>query len=84
MTAPRFLPESRLDVLRRYGILDTAPEKSFDRITRLTAQVMSVPVSLISFVDETRQFFKSSLGLAEPWAGRRETPPNIPWREILR
>jgi PAS domain S-box-containing protein len=31
-------------------------------------------VSLVSLVDESRQFFKSHVGLAEPWASRRETP----------
>jgi diguanylate cyclase (GGDEF)-like protein len=33
-----------------------------------------VPTSLVSLVDIDRQFFKSQLGLAEPWASRRQTP----------
>lgn len=36
--------------------------------------MLGVPVSLISLVDADRQFFKSSLGLPEPLASKRETP----------
>jgi len=31
-------------------------------------------VALVSLVDSDRQFFKSCIGLAEPWASERETP----------
>jgi serine phosphatase RsbU (regulator of sigma subunit) len=64
----------RLGALRRSGLLDTAPEESFDRLTRIAAASLNVPVALVSLVDEDRQFFKSCLGLPEPWAGERETP----------
>ena len=32
------------------------------------------PVALVSLVDADRQFFKSCLGLPEPWASRRGSP----------
>src|SRR3712207_2717592 len=64
----------RLRSLRRSGLLDTAPEESFDRITRIAASALGVPVSLVSLVDDDRQFFKSCLGLPQPWAQSRETP----------
>ena len=64
----------RLRSLRRSGLLDTAPEESFDRITRIAASALGVPVSLVSLVDGDRQFFKSCLGLPQPWADARETP----------
>jgi signal transduction histidine kinase len=35
---------------------------------------LNVPVALVSLVDEDRQFFKSCIGLPEPWASRRGTP----------
>ncbi|MDB6034886.1 MAG: sensor hybrid histidine kinase [Verrucomicrobiales bacterium] len=62
-TAP--FPEneaSRLDALRRYGILDTPAEAAFDELTRLAAQICETPISLITLVDENRQWFKSRLG----------------------
>jgi len=52
----------RLEALRRYSILDTAPEETFDRITALAARLFKVPIALISFVDEFRAWFKSSYG----------------------
>ncbi|WP_089718141.1 GAF domain-containing sensor histidine kinase [Candidatus Entotheonella palauensis] len=64
----------RLEALRVTQLLDSASESSFDRLTALACQLLGAPVSLISLVDAQRQFFKSSQGLAEPWASRRETP----------
>lgn len=64
----------RLAALRRTALLDTPSEPAFDRLTRLAARVLDVPVSLVSLVDEGRQFFKSAIGLPEPWASARETP----------
>jgi len=52
----------RLSALRCYDILDTPKEERFERITRLTQRLLDVPIALISFVDETRQWFKSRLG----------------------
>jgi GAF domain-containing protein len=64
----------RLAALERLGVLDTPPEASLDRLTRLAARMLRAPVALISLVDGDRQFFKSSVGLAEPWASARQTP----------
>lgn len=65
---------SRLRALWRTGLLDTPPEVTFDRVTKLICRVLGVPVALVSLVDQDRQFFKSATGLPEPWAARRETP----------
>ncbi|WP_157271766.1 response regulator [Azohydromonas aeria] len=64
----------RLAVLARTQLMDSAPEEAFDRFTRLAADSLQVPVCLVSLVDGQRQFFKSAVGLPEPWATRRETP----------
>lgn len=65
---------ARLEALERTGLLDSLPEEAFDRLVRLAAHLVDAPVALLSLVDRDRQFFKSSVGLGEPWASQRETP----------
>jgi two-component sensor histidine kinase len=60
----------RLIALKRHDLLDTPPEEAFDRITRLAAGVLGMPISLITLIDETRQWFKSRHGLDAPWIQR--------------
>lgn len=60
------LPEDephRLQSLRALNILDTGREERFDRITRLARRIFDVPVSLLSFTDEGRVWFKSAEGV---------------------
>jgi GAF domain-containing protein len=66
--------EGRLDALHATGLVDSDISPSFDRLARLAAHVLHAPVALVSLVDKDRQFFKSCLGLAEPWASRRGSP----------
>lgn len=54
--------EERLSVLDRYQILDSLPEEDFDDIAKLAALICGTPVSLISFVDRDRQWFKAKVG----------------------
>lgn len=63
----------RLAALRRYQILDTAPEAAFDRITSLAARLFKVPTALVSLVDESRAWFKSSYGFNLPEVPRDDT-----------
>jgi len=75
MTTHSYLQDvERLDALSRTHLLDSDAEEAFDRLTRLAAQILHAPVALMSLVDANRQFFKSSVGLPEPWSSRRETP----------
>jgi diguanylate cyclase (GGDEF)-like protein len=53
----------RLHALRTLQILDTPHEERFDRITRMAKRMFGVSVSLVSLVDEDRQWFKSKQGL---------------------
>lgn len=62
----------RLDALKRYGILDTAPETEFENIISLVQSTFNVPIAAISFIDTDRQWFKASRGLS-----MTETPRDI-------
>ncbi len=62
---PRNEPD-RLATLRRFELLDTIPEPVFDRLTRLAAKLLGVPIAFVSLIDEKRQWFKSRFGLASP------------------
>src|SRR5687768_9072243 len=73
MAAPPDARE-RLAAVARTFLLDTPPEEAFDRLTRMAARLLGAPVSLITLVTEDRQFFKSAMGLPEPWASRRSAP----------
>jgi signal transduction histidine kinase len=73
-TGPVLSDPQRLAELRRARLLDTPAEEAFDRLARLAARWLRAPVSLISLVDEERQFFKSCIGLADPWGSARQSP----------
>lgn len=64
----------RLRTLQRTMLMDSPRELAFDRLTRLAVRLLRVPVSLLSLVDDQRQFFKSIYGLPEPWNSARGTP----------
>jgi GAF domain-containing protein len=52
----------RLEKLRSYEILDSLPEEAHDRITRLAARMLDMPVAVISLVEGDRQWFKAQVG----------------------
>lgn len=61
------LPENereRLQALADYQVLDTPPEREFDDLVAIAAHVCGTPISLVSLVDESRQWFKARQGLA--------------------
>jgi signal transduction histidine kinase len=62
----------RLDAVLQTGLLDTPPEESFDRLTKLAAKLTGVPSTFISLVDESRDFYKSCFGFGEPLASTRQ------------
>lgn len=64
----------RLEALSRTGLLDSPPEASFDRLTRLAASIVKCPISLISIVSAERQYFKSAFGISEDAIPDRGTP----------
>lgn len=54
---------ARVEFLRNLEVLDTPPEETFDRFTRVLAKLLHVPIALVSLVDAERQWFKSKVGL---------------------
>ena len=64
----------RLNKLRVLHLLDTPADPAFDRLTRLASRFLKAPTALVSLIDENRQFFKSQVGLSEPWASLRQSP----------
>jgi diguanylate cyclase (GGDEF)-like protein len=53
----------RLYALRTLKILDSSDEERFDRVTRMAKRMFNVSISLVSIIDEDRQWFKSTQGL---------------------
>lgn len=54
----------RLHALRELEILDTENEPEFDQIIQLASSICNTPISLITLIDENRQWFKAKTGLA--------------------
>jgi PAS domain S-box-containing protein len=74
MTHSLLTRPDRLAALRQTGLLDTSPEEGFDRHTRMAARLLGASTSLITLVTNERQYFKSAIGLPEPWASDRTAP----------
>ena len=54
---------ARLAELRRLLILDSLPERDFDRLTELLTSTLDVPIAIVNLLDEQRDWFKSRVGL---------------------
>ena len=54
----------RLEALRKYHLLDTAPEQAFDDIVKLAAYICKTPIAMVSLVDRERQWFKAKVGVS--------------------
>lgn len=53
----------RLAALHQLEILDTAPQKDYDHIVALAAQVCNCPIATLGFLDEDRTWFKATIGI---------------------
>lgn len=65
---------ARLEELRRFGVLDTDADPHFDDISELARRVAGTDIGIVSLVDESRQWFKSCVGVP---LGQQETPRRI-------
>jgi len=64
--------EGRLRELESYQIMDSAIEEDFDNLTKLAAEFVGTNISLVSLLDDERQWFKSRFGL-----DAEETPKEL-------
>ena len=55
--------EQRLAALQQSGIVDSAPEEVFDRLTWLASQTLNAPFALFTMLTSDRQWFKAKHGL---------------------
>jgi signal transduction histidine kinase len=66
------IEEMRLTDLYSYEILDTEAEEEFNDLVELASGIAGTPVSLVTLVDSSRQWFKANKGF-----GLSETPRDI-------
>jgi len=60
----------RVQALRGFAVLETAPEPAFDDVARLAGQVCNAPIAFVSLVDTSRQWFKARVGVEVPETSR--------------
>lgn len=65
--------QARLEELFEYQILDTKPEKELDELAEIASAVCGTPVSVISFIDSARQWYKAKVGTTDVEVKRIES-----------
>ncbi|MFJ9075534.1 PP2C family protein-serine/threonine phosphatase [Streptomyces sp. NPDC102278] len=63
----------RIAAVRRYAVLDTPSDGTFDKIAALAARIFDVPMATVAIVDSDRVWFKAAHGLQ----GVREVPREV-------
>ena len=62
----------RSEALAEFDIIDSLPEEEYDNITKLASYICNTPISLVTFIDKERQFFKSAIGMSSAGTTRDE------------
>jgi signal transduction histidine kinase len=55
--------KERLAALREYHILDSGAGKEFEELTQLASEICQTPISLVTLIDEDKQWFKAGIDL---------------------
>ncbi|MDJ0395789.1 GAF domain-containing protein [Rhodococcus sp. G-MC3] len=63
---------ARLEAVAKTGLMDSPREDSYDLLVRMVADSLMVPNAAVSLIDQTRQFFKSAVGLPPELEEARE------------
>lgn len=56
---------NRIQSLLAYSVIDTPSEEFYDTLNSLVSTICNTPISLISFIDGERQWYKSKIGIEE-------------------
>lgn len=64
--------EERLKAIRRAGLDDPSINPAFERLAKLAARSLKVPLTIVSIVTNKSQLFKGAYGLPEPFETTRE------------
>lgn len=56
---------NRIKSLLDYAVIDTPSEDFYDTLNSLVSTICNTPISLISFIDDKRQWFKSRIGMED-------------------
>ena len=67
------LDPHRLAMVESIGLLDTATEEPYDRISRIASRMMNAPIATVTLIDRDRQFYKACVGIPEPLSTSRAT-----------
>lgn len=62
----------RLQALDYYDIMDSETESDYDAIVNLASKICDTPISLVTLINENRQWFKAKIGIE-----RTETPREL-------
>ncbi|QNF33766.1 PAS domain-containing protein [Adhaeribacter swui] len=65
--------QARLQELYEYRVLDTLPEKELDELVEIASVICDTPISLVSFIDYERQWFKAKKGVDEEGTARQHS-----------
>ncbi len=69
-----FLSADRMQVLFELSLIEDPEETIYNKVTAFASQAIGAPVSLLSMVATNYQYFKSEVGLPEPWKSEHRTP----------
>ncbi|EBA08420.1 GAF domain-containing protein [Sagittula stellata] len=72
--AEKLADSRRLDALVMTDVMTPDSDEAHERCVRLASRILKAPVSLVSYVDTERQFFKAQCGLSGKHAEERGTP----------
>ena len=63
----------RLEALRNYHTLDSAPEREFDDFVKLASHICGVPLATLAFADADRQWFKATISIEKSETPREDS-----------